>query len=413
MSSLELHRFSVRTTSALLLFAACSGGGSSTEPDPQPNPTAALVTIDPRGLTLPVGGRGQLTASVRDAAGNPMSGVAVTWSSRNPPIASVNAGTVDGNAVGVTQVIASAGSRADTVAVIVVDGFTLEVTPPAASARVGQSVQFTAIARNSAGDVIPTPPVTWSSSSPGTASISNNGLALGARPGTTNITATAGRVTSTPAVLQVIDSNPAGPCDGITNVTAFEGQIEYGFKAVRVRTESGAEISADDNGTLKATMTLRSTGPFLALWHGDITGNASVTQEMRFGDDITTLRGGGSMVPVPGLGHPQMSLIVNLQTCRYRLIAVAAISATLTERGVAQTSNQQVTQMQFENILGAWRLGWLRENDSLPAHSIIWGALNLNKDTLMPLGLAVHLFQGSGDEPFVGLASAGYTLLAK
>jgi hypothetical protein len=187
-----------------IVAAGCSGGGST---GPNPAPTAASIAIDPRGMTLPVGGAGQLNATIVDAAGTPVNGIAVSWSSRNAQIASVSGGTVEGNAIGVATVVATAGSLRDSVNVLVIDNFTLEVTPPQASIQVRQSAQFRVIARDGSGNPIPVPPVVWVSSSPATATISNTGLAAGNTAGVSIITATAARVTSPPAMLQVTDPN--------------------------------------------------------------------------------------------------------------------------------------------------------------------------------------------------------------
>jgi len=389
--------------------AGCSGGGST---GPNPAPTGATIGIDPRGMTLPVGGVGQLNARVLDAAGAPVSGVSVSWTSRNSQIASVAGGTVEGNSIGVATVVATAGSQRDSVTVLVIDNFTLEVTPPAASVQVGQSAQFRAIARDGSGNPIPLPPVAWTSSSPATASISNAGLAMGRAGGISGITATALRVTSPPATLQVTDPN--APCGGITNVPAWDGQIDYGFKVVKAMSDGGFEISADDMGRLTATLTLRSTGPFLALWHGDTKGSASITQKKESGNTVSTLSGGGSVQPDPLLGPAQMSLIVNLQNCTYRVITGAVISATLTESYGAITQVQTVAQIVFAGPLGAWQtLNLSRLTDAMEAHSFVWAGLNPDKDVLLPQGFVLSLFENSGSEASVGTASGGFLMLQK
>ena len=100
------------------VFAACGGGN----PSGPGSGAGGSVSIAPEGLTLPVGGLGSLTADARDASGTALPASAVTWSSLNPQIASVDTnGSVTGTSVGTTQVLASAGGEADTVPVSVVD----------------------------------------------------------------------------------------------------------------------------------------------------------------------------------------------------------------------------------------------------------------------------------------------------
>ncbi len=102
---------------ALTLFAC--GGGNPSGPG---SGAGGSVSIAPEGLTLPVGGLGGLTADARDSTGTPLPASAVTWSSLDSHIASVDTnGTVTGESVGTTQVLASTGAEADTVPVSVVD----------------------------------------------------------------------------------------------------------------------------------------------------------------------------------------------------------------------------------------------------------------------------------------------------
>jgi hypothetical protein len=80
----------------------------------------------------------------------------------------------------------------------------LDLTPAQPSISVGGTDQFTATARDSAGNVITTAVLTWQSSSPNVASISStSGLAQGLLPGTTTITVSADGITSSPAALTV------------------------------------------------------------------------------------------------------------------------------------------------------------------------------------------------------------------
>lgn len=95
-----------------LLVLACSSGGDVGPDDEGP----ASVTIHPDGMTLPVGGQGTLTAEVRDQSSAPIPGAAVSWTSLAPPIAAVSAtGTVTGETVGLTRIVARAGTSEDTV----------------------------------------------------------------------------------------------------------------------------------------------------------------------------------------------------------------------------------------------------------------------------------------------------------
>lgn len=90
----------------------------------------------------------------------------------------------------------SGGSAAPTVAAI-------NVMMAQPSIAVGQSDQFTATATDSSGNVLTGVAFTWGSSSSSVASIDASGVAGGLLPGTTQITATAGGVSSAPIGLTV------------------------------------------------------------------------------------------------------------------------------------------------------------------------------------------------------------------
>lgn len=110
------NRRSAVVTAALLalLVAACgdspSDGGNA----------VASVTITPDNPSIVVGATVQLNAAVRNASGAAVTGASVTWRSDNEAVATVNTtGRVAGISAGTARVIATSGSRADTVVVTV------------------------------------------------------------------------------------------------------------------------------------------------------------------------------------------------------------------------------------------------------------------------------------------------------
>ncbi|MBL8986507.1 MAG: Ig-like domain-containing protein [Gemmatimonadetes bacterium] len=402
---------------AAALAAGCGGGtgpNPPAPPPPPPPPSVASVIIDPRGLTLPVGGQGSLAATAHDAAGNPVTSASIGWTSRNAAVATVSAtGVVSGLAAGVTQVVASAQGKLDSVAVTVIDNFILEITPPAASTDVGKTAGFTAQARNAQGQPMITPPVTWITSAPAIATIGASGIATGVSPGATTITAAAGPVRSNPAILLVRDTSAAAQaCDGIGNVMTIEGEIEYGYKAVGETTEGGFKVDSDDQGQLKATMTRLSVSPFQVAWSGEIVGTAQTTEKRYDDNDAETRSGGGSMVRILN-ELPKMTLIVDLQTCRYRLRAGATISVRETLRGTTTQRDEIVAYVTFSGLTSAFKAfgGVLEPNDVVAARSVIGAEMNPTEDAVVPLGFAALLFNPVDRQ--VGQATAGYLLTLK
>jgi hypothetical protein len=106
-----------------------SQGGSV----PEAPASLASITVSPEQGTSAIGGTVQLSATLADGAGQPMSG-AVAWTSTNPGVASVNsAGVVTGLTAGQVVITAAAGSIVDSATVTVTGGD----APSAPTTRVG------------------------------------------------------------------------------------------------------------------------------------------------------------------------------------------------------------------------------------------------------------------------------------
>lgn len=84
------------------------------------------------------------------------------------------------------------------------------LTAPDSSVAVGQTVQLSAEALDTAGAVIPDETFTWSSEAPEVATVSGDGLVTAVTGGTAVVTATAGEV-SGQLTVTVEDSTPTGP----------------------------------------------------------------------------------------------------------------------------------------------------------------------------------------------------------
>ncbi len=107
--------------SAGLAFPACDR--QSTEPEPLP---AVTITVAPDRLTLSVGERGLLVATVRNSAGQMLAGRTVDWASSAPEIAVVSsAGLVTALAPGQTTIRAYSDQRVGFARVVVQEDFTL------------------------------------------------------------------------------------------------------------------------------------------------------------------------------------------------------------------------------------------------------------------------------------------------
>jgi len=160
-----------------------------------PAPVAA-VTVSPASASLVVSATQQLTATMKDASNNVLTGRAVTWGSSNAGAATVDAnGLVTAVAVGTATITATSegksGTSAITVAQALVPVATVTVSPPSASVVAGGTQQLTATTNDAGGNALTGRAVTWSSDAPSIATVNaSTGLVSAVAPGTATITAT-------------------------------------------------------------------------------------------------------------------------------------------------------------------------------------------------------------------------------
>ena len=166
--------------------------------------TGIVITpAEPDTLTR-LGQTVQLTATVRDRDGNAMTGVAVTWKSGNPQVATVTAaGLVTAAGNGTAAVIATAGAVTDTVRVNVAlptgTPASIVITPaePDTLTSANLTVQLAATVKDQNKNVITGVSVTWKSGNPQVATVTAAGLVIPASNGTATVIATAGAVADT------------------------------------------------------------------------------------------------------------------------------------------------------------------------------------------------------------------------
>src|SRR5205823_4456166 len=167
-----------------------------------PTPVAS-VTVTPAAPTVPVGPTVQVTATPKDANGNPLNGRVVTWSSNNTAVARVNgSGLVTGVGAGTATITATSEGQSGTsdVTVTLAPVASVTVTPSPASVAVGLTVQLTATPKDANGNPLSGRVVTWSSNNTAVATVNGSGLVSGVTAGSATITATSEGKTGTSAV---------------------------------------------------------------------------------------------------------------------------------------------------------------------------------------------------------------------
>jgi uncharacterized protein YjdB len=150
------------------------------------------LTVSPNRMTLvgPVGTKMALSAEVRDSKGN-LSPLKLKWTSGEPAVAAVDVnGVVTAGTEGRTTVIASLGtdvSAACDVRVLHREIGAFELTPLTLILKVGETQRMTATIKDLAGLVIEDAALSWTTSDPKTATVTN-GAVTGVARGAARIT---------------------------------------------------------------------------------------------------------------------------------------------------------------------------------------------------------------------------------
>jgi dipeptidyl aminopeptidase/acylaminoacyl peptidase len=179
------------SVSLLLTLTACGGGGGSGGAPP-PGPVAS-VEVSPGELSLNLGERRQLAATVTDGNGNVLQGRSVIWTTSDAAKVSVTAsGLVQAVGAGRASVVATVEGKTAAAQVLVIDPATpvsrVELDTVNAELKEGDRLQLTATAYDANGNVLAGRGQRWTSSQPGVASVSPVGEVTGLRPGLVTVT---------------------------------------------------------------------------------------------------------------------------------------------------------------------------------------------------------------------------------
>jgi hypothetical protein len=152
---------------------------------------ATIKTVEIKSITTPlvVGSTVQLEATTRIFNGDPRTGVAISWATDKPAVATVDAGgVVTGVAPGKATITATSGAASGTTTITVVKSTLrgLMIEPRSTTARTGDVVHFTAKGTGS-NDFT----ARWSVSGSG-ATVYPDGGFVAEQPGTYIVTATSG-----------------------------------------------------------------------------------------------------------------------------------------------------------------------------------------------------------------------------
>jgi uncharacterized protein YjdB len=249
----------------------------------------ATVAVSPASASVTVGQNVQLTATPKDASGNPLTGRTVTWATSNAAVATVNgSGLVTGGAAGTVTITASSEGRNGTAAITVtnVPVASVTVSPASASVTVGQTVQLAATPKDASGNPLTGRTVTWATSNAAVATVNGSGLVTGGAAGTVTITASSeGRngtatitVTNVPVASVTVSPATASVQVGLTvQLTASPRDASGNPLSGRVVTwTSSAPGVATVNASGRVTGVAAGSATITATSEGQ-SGTAAVT----------------------------------------------------------------------------------------------------------------------------------------
>lgn len=210
-------------------------------------PPVATVSVSPSSATLTSQGETvQLSATLRDADGNVLTGRPVAWSSSNPSVATVSdnddTAIVTAQSEGFATVTATSEGVSDQASITVdfpPEPTTVVVSPSSPSIEVGEQQQFSALVFDGSGNRMfdAEQALAWTSSNPSVATMQDASgpvaSAVGQGGGTTTIRAQVEGVSDTASLQVTVPPPPVDDAAAISN--SLPTQISQGqFVAVSV-----------------------------------------------------------------------------------------------------------------------------------------------------------------------------------
>ena len=180
------------------ITATCEGVSAAMELRVSLAPVASIV-VTPETRALHPQWTVTLTVALTDAAGRPLVGRQVDFTSSNPNVATVGAtGLVTAGAAGTATITAMSEGRSDVALITVTpaDVFAITISPDVKVMSDGTLLRYQAFARDERGFTLGDRPITWQSSDSSVAVVSATGLVSARVPGGVMITARSGSVSA-------------------------------------------------------------------------------------------------------------------------------------------------------------------------------------------------------------------------
>jgi uncharacterized protein YjdB len=299
----------------------------------------ASVQVSPPMATVLVGASTDLSAVAKSASGEVLTGRAVTWSSDDESIATVDAsGKVTGVAAGSATVTATVEGKSATAEITVseVPAATVAVSPETVGLTVGDEQKLTATVKDEDGNELTGRVVTWSTSDVEVATVgTSSGVVTGVAPGTAKITATvegksaSATVTVTPVPVAAVTVSPSS----VNLTVGSTRKLMATAKDADGRSLPGRHVTWTSSNPLVASVG-RSNGTVRALLPGSATITATV--EGKTGTAKVTVK----LVPVGKVEvTPATKTLIVGESATLAAVARSAGGAVLTGRPVTWRSS--------------------------------------------------------------------------
>ncbi len=339
-----------------------------------PKPVGSIVIV-PSAATLRIATTLQLSDTVKDASGHPLTGQTVTWSSDTALIAAVDEnGLVTARTLGVAHISASSGGKkaVSTITVSQVPVASVAITPATPSVFVGQTTQLSAVTKDSAGNVLPGRVVRWSTANSAIATIDSvAGVLTGVAQGTTYVRARSeGVVDSVVATV-----SPAPPSTVILSPAL--AQVDVG------QTVSYNAVVTDNHGNPipNPTVTYSSLSPSIA----SVTSQTGATAQVLAGPNSGT----ATIKGTSGTATGNATIIVSL-------VGVDSVHIATVHDTLNPQQSETFTATAFDssgNVLSGRAVSWQSSN---PAVATVVGAGPTALVTAQSTGVAVIFAAISG-----------------
>ena len=301
----------------------------------------ASVTLSATSTSMVAGQSQAVSVTLKDASGNTLTGRTIAWSSSSTSVATVSpSGQVTAIAAGSAVITATSEGKSGTlglkVAAAPVDPpASVTVTAPATTLAIKQTTQATAVPKDSKGTPLTGRTASWSSSSPGIATVSATGLVTAVSAGTVAIKATIDGVVGT---LGITVSAPTGTSGTLASVrvTLAQASVQLGqtTQATAVALDaSGNAVSAGTptwSSANSSVATVSSTGLATAVGTGQVTIKATIAGVSGSSTlSVTSSVSGTALATVPTLPQALPSTTVGPPTRVVRVAAGADLQTAL------------------------------------------------------------------------------------